>query len=84
MKTFGRYVERTWRLISARRAPAKGQRATPTRHSDLGEALAATGLAADDARAWMLHVRRFCEEHGGERRYPELLDLARRALAELE
>lgn len=84
MKSFRRYVERTWRLIATRRARVKNGARPHFSRSELGEALAAAGFAPDDARAWMLHVRRFCEEHGGENRYPELLDLARRALAELE
>ncbi|HEX6100475.1 MAG TPA: hypothetical protein VF432_29440 [Thermoanaerobaculia bacterium] len=50
----------------------------------LRETLAALDLPPDALRHWLERSRRFCERHGGERRYAEWLALYDEALEALD
>jgi hypothetical protein len=50
----------------------------------LREALRAIEMPPADARAWLLRVRAFCERHGGEPRYAELIALLEKSVATLD
>jgi hypothetical protein len=49
----------------------------------LKETLVALDLAPDVLRHWLERSRRFCERHGGERRYAEWMALYDEALSTL-
>ena len=49
----------------------------------LKETLAALDLAPDALRHWLERSKRFCERHGGEKRYAEWMALYDEALCTL-
>jgi hypothetical protein len=55
-----------------------------TRDTILRETLAALDLPAEGLRHWLERSKRFCERHGGERRYSEWLALYDEALGALD
>jgi hypothetical protein len=54
-----------------------------TRAEILRETLAALDLPPEGLRHWLERSKRFCERHGGERRYAEWLALYDEALEAL-
>ena len=55
-----------------------------TRDDILRETLAALDLPPEGLRHWLERSKRFCERHGGERRYAEWLALYDEALEALD
>lgn len=55
-----------------------------SREQILRETLAALELPPDALRHWLARSRRFCERHGGERRYGEWMTLYDEALESLD
>jgi hypothetical protein len=49
----------------------------------LEQAVRALQMPPEDARAWLLRVRAFCEKHGGEPRYAALMKLIEDAVQKL-